>query len=103
MTLENKKITYYIDGKKETIEVELCNTPWKKFRGLMFRKNSPPLFFDFNKVIKLSIHSFFCKPFKAIWLDDKMHSTRVIDVKTWKPSITGRGKYLLEVPFVTKK
>lgn len=101
--LEMKKITYYIGGKKKTIEAELCDTPWKKFRGLMFRKNSPPLFFIFNKEIKLSIHSFFCKPFRAVWLDDKMNSTRFVDVKTWKPSISGKGKFLLEIPIITKK
>lgn len=92
------KITYYIDGKKNNIEVELCNTPWKKFKGLMFRKNSPPLFFNFSKEIKLSIHSFFCKPFKAIWLDKNMKSTKIVVVKRWLPSITGHGKYLLEIP-----
>src|SRR3989344_9272218 len=62
-----KKIIYFINGKKRNIKVELCDTPFKKFRGLMFRKDSPPLLFVFNKYKKLSIHSFFCKPFKVIW------------------------------------
>lgn len=98
MTLKTKKITYYIDGKKHSIEAALCDTPSKKFMGLMFKKKSPPLFFTFDKIIRLSIHSFFCKPFRAIWLDEKMHSTRIVDVKTWLPSITGKGKFLLEIP-----
>lgn len=92
------KITYYIKDKKNSIEAEICDTPWKKFKGLMFRKNSPPLFFTFDKEINLSIHSFFCKPFKAIWLDKNMISTRVVVVKRWLPSIKGKGKYLLEIP-----
>jgi len=99
MTL--KKITYYIEGKKKTIEVQLCDTPIKKFMGLMFKKNSPPLLFVFNKNKKLSIHSFFCKPFRAIWLDEKMHSASFIDVKKWKPNFSGKGKYILEIPVTT--
>ncbi len=98
-----KKITYYIDGKKKTIEAKLCDTPVKKFMGLMFKKNSPPLLFVFNKNKKLSIHSFFCKPFRAIWLDEKMHATKFTDVKKWKPNFSGKGKYLLEIPVTTKR
>ena len=98
-----KTITYYIEGKKKTIEVKLCDTPTKKFMGLMFKKNSSPLLFIFNKNKKLSIHSFFCKPFRAIWLDEKMHSTKFIDVKKWKPNFSGKGKYLLEIPVTTRK
>ncbi len=93
-----KKITYFIDGKIKTIKVEICDTLLKKFIGLMFKKKSPPLFFTFNKNKKLSIHSFFCKPFKAVWLDDKMRATKFTDVKNWKFNISGRGKYILEIP-----
>ncbi|MEA3248300.1 MAG: hypothetical protein U9Q73_01195 [Nanoarchaeota archaeon] len=96
-----KEIVYFINGKKVMIRVKICNTPSKKFSGLMFKKNSPPLLFVFNKSKILSIHSLFCRPFKAIWLDEKMHSTKVIDVKNWKLNISGRGKYLLEVPRTT--
>ncbi|MCK5321491.1 DUF192 domain-containing protein [Candidatus Pacearchaeota archaeon] len=96
-----KEITYFINGKGKKIKVKICNTPSKKFLGLMFKKNSPPLLFIFNKNKTLSIHSLFCKPFKAIWLDEKMHSTKVVDVKNWKLNISGRGKYLLEVPRTT--
>ena len=98
-----KKITYYVDGKKKMIKVKVCDTLSKKFMGLMFRKNSPPLLFVFNKNKTLSIHSLFCKPFRAVWLDDKFRSTKVTDVKTWKLNISGRGKYLLEVPFSSIK
>ena len=93
-----KIITYSTDGKKKKIKVKICDTPSKKFLGLMFRKHSPPLLFIFNKNKILSIHSFFCKPFKAIWLDEKMQATKIVDVKTWKPNILGKGKFLLEVP-----
>jgi len=92
-----KKIEYFIDGKKEIIEAKVCDTVWKKFSGLMFRNTSPPLFFVFNKEKYLSIHSFFCRPFRAIWLDKNMKATKVVDVKTWKLNFSGRGKYLLEI------
>lgn len=101
--MTNKEITYYIEGEKKTIQVKLCDTLGKKFMGLMFKKKSPPLLFIFNKNKTLSIHSFFCRPFRAIWLDEKMHTTKFIDVKKWKPSFSGKGKYLLEIPVTTLK
>ncbi len=93
-----KTITYSIDGKKKTTNAKICDTILKKFTGLMFRRQSPPLLFVFNKNKTLSIHSLFCKPFKAIWLDDKMSTTKITDVKKWKLNISGKGKYLLEIP-----
>lgn len=93
-----KKITYLIEGKKQSLDVKICNTFFSKAIGLMFRRQSPPLLFIFNKTKTLSIHSFFCKPFKAIWLDDDMAATRIIDVNNWKFHLSGRGKYLLENP-----
>jgi len=100
--MTRKEISYFIDGKKKKIEVQLCDTPLKKFTGLMFKKNSPPLLFIFNRNKNLSIHSLFCWPFRAIWLDDKMRATKITDVKNWKMNISGRGKYLLEIPMVAK-
>jgi len=93
-----QSFTYYSKNKKLTLKVEVCDTIWKKFSGLMFRKNSPPLLFPFKKEKNLSIHSFFCKPFKAIWLDDKFKITKEKNVFNWRPLINGRGKYLLEIP-----
>ena len=93
-----KKITYQIKNKPHTIKAKPLTTILKKTRGLMFKSNSPPLLFIFNKTKTLSIHSIFCKPFKAIWLDDKMQTTRVANVNSWKLNISGKGKYLLEIP-----
>ncbi len=90
--------TYYNAGKKTKIPVKVCKTIWSKTRGLMFKKSSPALLFLFNKEKTLTIHSFFCRPFRAIWLDSKKNVTKIEDVKTWKTSISGRGKYLLERP-----
>ncbi len=93
-----KSITYFIEGEKKKIKVKICSTILEKASGLMFKKNSPPLLFVFNKNKIIQIHSFFCKPFKAIWLDDEMHATKIIDVDNWKLNISGKGKFLLEIP-----
>ncbi len=95
-----KEITYFINGKKKKIKVKKVN-PFSS--GLLFRKKSPPLLFTLPKEIRFPITSIFCKPFKAIWLDKNMKATQIIDVKTWKWKIPGKGKYLLEIPSVTTK
>ena len=93
-----KNFIYYSKGKKKIIKVKLCDTILKKFLGLMFHRESPPLLFIFNKEKNLAIHSFFCKPFKAIWLDENKRATKVVEITNWKFNLSGRGKYLLEIP-----
>jgi uncharacterized membrane protein (UPF0127 family) len=88
----------------EIIEAELCDTVFKKARGLMFRKNPKPLFFVFKKLTRQPIHSFFCKPFLALWLN----GTKIVDEKTvmpWKLSIVPKEEfnYLLEFPLKNKQ
>jgi uncharacterized membrane protein (UPF0127 family) len=94
---------YFKNNKKLSIKVKPCTSIWSKVSGLMFRKNSPPLLFILNKNQSLTIHSFFCKPFKAIWIDDKKQITKEEVVKNWKPAISGYGKYLLEIPISSIK
>ncbi len=86
-----------IHGK--IIEAEVCDRLWKKFRGLMFRKNPKSLIFVFKNPTRQSIHSFFCKPFKAIWINDG----KIIDEKVvlpYKISIKPKEKFthLIEIP-----
>ncbi len=101
-SLEN--FTFMDDKKRRiTVKVKVCKSNWSKFSGLMFRKSSPPLLFVFRKEQTLSIHSFFCKPFKAIWIDDKMKVTKSIEIKKWGANFSGKGRYLLEIPFPTTK
>jgi hypothetical protein len=64
----------------------------------MFRKNSPPVLFPFRNEGKISIHSFFCRPFTAVWLDKNKKSTKQVNVNRWLPNISGNGMYLLEIP-----
>jgi len=88
---------YTIGQTTKTIEVEPLTTILQKTSGLMFKKNSPPLLFIFNKEKTLTIHSFFCKPFTAIWLDKNKKATKIKKVQPWKCAISGMGMYLLEI------
>ncbi len=84
-------------GKKK-IDVEVCDSIWKKFWGLMLRRDSPALLFVFNRFKRLDIHSFFCKPFFALWLDDNKKVIQIKYVDKWKMFIPGKGRYLIEIP-----
>ena len=64
----------------------------------MFKIKSPPLLFRLSREKNFTITSLFCKPFTAIWLDEKMNATRILKVKSWNMSFSGFGKYLLEIP-----
>ena len=97
------KFNFNYVGRKFEVEVEECKTVLGKTMGLMFRKKSLPLLFYFNKLGRAPIHSFFCKPFFAIWFDGK----KVVDgklVKPWRLSVKPKEKFdkLLEVPSGSK-
>lgn len=92
------KFEYFVNKKKEVVNVKVCKSLFSKVCGLMFKRKSLPLLFVFNKEKKLSIHSFFCKPFRAVWIDRNKKATKVVDVLKWKANIFGMGKYLLELP-----
>ena len=86
-------------GKNIKLEVRECKNIFSKARGLMFRKKSKPLLFVFKNPTKQSIHSFFCRPFVAVWF----YKAKIIDiklVKPWKFFIKPRTKFdkLLEIP-----
>jgi len=90
-----KKFIFYENGRKREIkvqEVPIFST------GLMFKRKSPPLLWDFGKERKISIHSFFCMPFTAIWINKKKKAVKTEKIKKWKISISGFGRYLLEAP-----
>ena len=92
------KFNFNYKGKNVDLDVEECKTMWQKMKGLMFRKKSKPLLFYFSKKTNEPIHSFFCKPFIAIWFGEG----RVVDVKVvkgWRFSIKPKEKFdkLLEI------
>ena len=92
------KFTYKIGTTTKTINAKPLTTILQKTRGLMFKSKSPPLLFIFNKQKKLTIHSFFCRPFTAIWLDKNKRATKIENIKPWMLNVSGKGKYLLEIP-----
>jgi len=86
-------------GENIKLDVQECKNISSQFRGLMFRKKSKPLLFLFKKIVDIPIHSFFCKPFIAVWFNDD----EVIEVKridNWKFSIKPEKGFnkLLEIP-----
>jgi uncharacterized membrane protein (UPF0127 family) len=88
-----------IKVKGKIIEAKVCNNIFQQARGLMFKKNSKPLLFVFKNSKKRAIHSFFCKPFIAIWFNNN----KIVDlklVKSNKFSIKPKEKFnkLLEIP-----
>ena len=94
------KFCFRFKGKELELEIEECKTFFQKFRGLMFRKDGKALLFKFEKPTRQAIHSFFCKPFVAIWFD----GNEIVDgefIKPWKFSVKPKGRFnkLLEIPF----
>ena len=88
-----------IKFKGKIIEARKCEGIFDKARGLMFRTKSPALIFQFDKPGKHRIHSFFCKPFHAVW----MLGEKIVDEKTinsWKFSILPKQEFdrLVEIP-----
>ncbi len=76
----------------------------KKLTGLMFKgKKAKALLFDFKKKARHTIHSFFCPPFLAIWLNEG----KVVDFKIIPPNqplIKSAQNFnkLLEIPLNNK-
>lgn len=101
MKKEMMKFKFSLGDKDFFLEAEKCDTFWKKFRGLMFRKRAEPLVFIFSRPTKTSIHSFFVKQkFLVIWL----LKGQVVDVKIvrpWTARVVAKQRFdrLLEIPF----
>jgi uncharacterized membrane protein (UPF0127 family) len=81
------------------MEVEVCNNLLSRAKGLMFRKKSKPLLFVFKNAGRRSIHSFFCQPFKAIWMRER----KIVEEKNVRPfSLSVKPKkpftHLIEIP-----
>tara|TARA_Y100000310_G_scaffold254993_1_gene262221 strand:- start:114 stop:494 length:381 start_codon:yes stop_codon:yes gene_type:complete len=94
------KFKFNLRNKEILMEVERCESFWSKTRGLMFRNKLRPLLFVLRSPRRFSIHSFFCKPFIAIWL----LKGEIVDVKIVKPWTLRvlpkkQADALLEIPF----
>lgn len=91
--------SFYLKGEKIKISVRECKSLFSHIKGLMFSKSNQALLFIFQKETFQPIHSFFCKPFIAVWFNNN----KIVDIKkvdTWKLSIKPREKFnkLLEIP-----
>lgn len=93
------RFSFDYQRNKIDLDVEECRNVFQKMQGLMFRRKSKPLLFVFKNRKIRAIHSFFCKPFIAIWFDEN----RIVDsklVKSWRVSVKPKKKFdkLLEIP-----
>lgn len=55
----------------------------QKYLGLMFKKDSEPLLFKWNKPGLYPIHSYFCKPFVAQWYNE---NGRIVEERLISPN-----------------
>ena len=87
-------------GRKIVIKNVKEARGFNKFRGLMFKSESQPLLFKFNKMTKQPIHSLFCPEFVAIWLDENNKIVEIKKVKPWHFSIKPSKAFskLIEIP-----
>ena len=86
-------------NKNINLDVCVCDSVFSQASGLMFRRHSLPMLFLFKCVKRRAIHSFFCKPFYAIWFQrDKIVDEKL--VYPWKLSISPERSFdkLLEIP-----
>ncbi|MBD3252774.1 hypothetical protein GF386_03525 [Candidatus Pacearchaeota archaeon] len=92
------KFSFKFRKRKFQMNVKVCKDVLSKTSGLMFKKNSPCLLFVFRKKGP-AIHSFFCKPFIAIWFNDN-EIVHVRLIEGWKFSIKPKKEFnkLLEIP-----
>jgi len=95
------KFKFKYKGEDKEIDVQICKSVLNQARGLMFRSREfdNNLLFVFSGRRMRAIHSFFCKPFYAVWFDGE----NIVDEKLvdkWKLSIKPCGKFdrLLEIP-----
>jgi uncharacterized membrane protein (UPF0127 family) len=69
--------SFKLKEEENTKKEKKLTTIIQQSSGLMFKKKSPSLLFIQKKPVRHSIHSFFCKPFIAIWLlNDKIIDTK---------------------------
>ncbi len=93
------KFKFNYQNEKREIDIKLCDSALKKARGLMFGNDKKPLLFVFKNKKKRAIHSFFCKPFYAIWFNgDKIIGEKIVE--GWRVNVKPVGDFdkLLEIP-----
>ncbi|MGN1362741.1 MAG: DUF192 domain-containing protein [Methanobrevibacter sp.] len=102
MAIKNLKIY----NKEDTIniEVKICNSFLKRFKGLMLKnKIEYPLLFIIpkNYILKAKIHSFFMRiPIDIIFIDNENKIFEICSLKPWKfYKPKKESKYILELEY----
>jgi uncharacterized membrane protein (UPF0127 family) len=102
MTAKPVKIINKRNSRSLELVLELCDSLHTRARGLMFRKECVPLFFEFDYAAKHGIHSFFVGfKFDAIYLDSDNRITSIFQsVPPFSLYLQPKkdSTYLLEVP-----
>lgn len=102
MGLKKASITNTDNSKSLELGLEVCDSLHTRARGLMFRRECIPLFFEFDSSGKHGIHSFFVGfKFDAIYLDEQKRITTIFSsVPPFCVYLEPKQKsrYLLEVP-----
>ena len=97
-----KNVGFNYRGKKFNLDCVECNSLFMKGRGLMFRRRekAPAMIFNFDKEVDLKIHSFFCCPFIAVWLDSKNKVLEIKKIIPWVSSVKPKKSFktLIEIP-----
>lgn len=97
-----------LKGKKRIFQALETQSRFEKAKGIMFKSaDFIPLLFEFDSLSrrKNAIHSFFCTPFEAVFLDEKK---RVTDLQRVPPNQLLvlpkiNSLYLVEAPVGTIK
>jgi hypothetical protein len=88
-------------GRVLANEVELAVTFWRRFRGLMFRRNFKALFLKLPKSGRRSIHTFFLMfPIDVIFLDSNFFVIAICQrLKPWRIHRPKKdASYIVELP-----
>ena len=90
-------------GGRVVFDCEIAGTPWKKFKGIMFKRAFKPLFFDFGKDTKAgcALHTFFMlKTIDILFINSEQTIVEIKTTKPWKPLIKPKdqARYVLELP-----
>ena len=91
-------------GKQLASKVILCDTFWRKFKGLMFRRSLNPdtvYVFVYNRenIVETSIHMFFVFfPIAVLWLDANRRIVDIVLAKPFRPYYAPRqaAQYFVE-------
>lgn len=90
----------YQNGEFLFSDVKIANTFWKRFKGLMFKKNMSP-----NEAILLKncscIHTCFMRfPIDVVYLDNDFRVLKTESVQPWRIGSFVKGaKHIIEIKY----